>query len=55
MFYLQTRGLTYREAMTAIGMGFGEQVIQNVPEVLEDVRQSWRERVAQAVGLASGH
>ncbi len=55
LFYLQTRGLTYREAMTAIGMGFGEQVIQNVPEVLEDVRQSWRERVAQAVGRASGH
>ncbi len=55
LFYLQTRGLTYREAMTAIGMGFGEQVIQNVPEVLEDIRQSWRDRVAQAVGRASGH
>ncbi len=55
LFYLQTRGLTYREALTAIGMGFGEEVIQNVPEALEDVRQSWRERVAQIVGRASGH
>ncbi|NUO18653.1 SufD family Fe-S cluster assembly protein [bacterium] len=55
LFYLQTRGLNYREALTAIGMGFGEEVIQTVPESLEDVRQSWRERVAQTVGRASGH
>jgi len=55
LFYLQTRGLNYREALTAIGMGYGEEVIQTVPEVLEDVRKSWRERVALAVGRASGH
>lgn len=54
LFYLQTRGLNYREALSAIGMGFGEEVIQKVPEVLEDVRNSWRERVAQTVGRAVG-
>ncbi|MBK8129955.1 MAG: SufD family Fe-S cluster assembly protein [bacterium] len=54
MFYLQARGLTRRQAMTAVAMGFAEEVIQTVPEVFEDVRQSWRERVALAVGRASG-
>lgn len=55
LFYLQTRGLSYREALTAIGMGFAEEVIQTIPETLEDVRQSWRDRVTQTVGRASGH
>lgn len=55
MFYLQTRGLNYREALTAIGKGFAEEVIQRLPDVLEDVRQSWRDRVAQTVGSATGH
>jgi len=54
MFYLQARGLTHRQAMTAVSMGFAEQVIQTVPDVLEDVRESWRERVALAVGRATG-
>jgi Fe-S cluster assembly protein SufD len=55
LFYLQTRGLNYREALTAISMGFGEQVIDTVPEALEDVRQNWRERVAKTIGRAASH
>ncbi|MBK6765869.1 MAG: SufD family Fe-S cluster assembly protein [bacterium] len=55
LFYLQTRGLNYREALTAIGKGFAEEVIQTIPESLEDVRQSWRDRVIQTVSRASGH
>ncbi len=54
MFYLQARGLTFRQALTAIATGFAEEVINNVPEVLEDVRDNWRERVSQTVGRATG-
>ena len=55
LFYLQTRGLNYREALTAISMGFGEEVIDTVPEVLDDVRQKWRERVSRTIGRAANH
>ena len=55
LFYLQTRGLNYREALTAISMGFGEEVIDTVPEVLDDVRQNWRERVSRTIGRAANH
>ncbi|MCB9357940.1 MAG: SufD family Fe-S cluster assembly protein [Calditrichaeota bacterium] len=55
MFYLQARGLNYRQALTAIATGFAEEVINTVPDELEDVQESWRTRVARTVGRASGH
>jgi Fe-S cluster assembly protein SufD len=52
LFYLQTRGLSRREAMTAIASGFAEEIIQTIP--LEHVRDLWRRQVSATISRASG-
>jgi FeS assembly protein SufD len=51
LFYLQSRGLNYREALTAVAAGFGEEIIQHVP--LESVQASWREQVSRTIKQVS--
>jgi Fe-S cluster assembly protein SufD len=50
LFYLQSRGLTRRQATTAIATGFAEEVIRDVP--VESVRERWRSLVAKTIGAA---
>lgn len=52
MFYLRSRGLNYREALTAVAAGFAEEIIQHVP--LEVVQEAWRKLVSKTISKASG-
>lgn len=52
MFYLRSRGLNYREALTAVAAGFAEEIILHVP--LETVQESWRKLVSKTISKASG-
>ena len=47
MFYLQSRGLNYRQAMNAIASGFAEEIIHKVGN--EKIEQRWREKVAETI------
>jgi Fe-S cluster assembly protein SufD len=48
LFYLQSRGLSRRQAVVAIASGFAEQIIRDVP--MEMVQERWRNLVSTAVG-----
>jgi Fe-S cluster assembly protein SufD len=52
LFYLRTRGLNYREALTAVAAGFVEEIIQHVP--LASVQELWRKLVSETISQASG-
>jgi len=52
VFYLETRGLTRRQAMVAIASGFAEEIIRFVP--VEDVQNRWRNMVARTIGHVKG-
>jgi Fe-S cluster assembly protein SufD len=52
MFYLRSRGLNHREALTAVASGFAEEIILHVP--LESVQAAWRELVSKTINQASG-
>jgi Fe-S cluster assembly protein SufD len=48
LFYLQSRGLTRRQAVVTIASGFAEEIIRHVP--VEMVQERWRNLVSTAVG-----
>jgi Fe-S cluster assembly protein SufD len=50
LFYLRSRGLDYRQALTAVAAGFGEEIIERVP--LKNVQDSWRDQVTRTICLA---
>jgi len=51
LFYLQSRGLTYKQAMVAIASGFAEEIIRFVP--VEAIQQRWRTLVSRTIGKVS--
>ena len=48
LFYLQSRGLTPRQAVVAIATGFAEEVIRFVP--IESIQHRWRDLVSRTIG-----
>lgn len=48
LFYLQSRGLSKRNAMVAIASGFAEEIIRHIPVVM--VQERWRNMVSTAIG-----
>lgn len=52
LFYMQTRGLTRRQATVVIASGFAEEIIRHVP--VPAVQQRWRALVARTIGKAEG-
>jgi Fe-S cluster assembly protein SufD len=50
MFYLRSRGLTYRQSLTAVAMGFAEEIVQAAG--IEAIQESWREIVTRTIGQA---
>jgi len=50
LFYLQSRGLTRRQATVAIASGFAEEIIRHVP--VAAVQQRWRGLVSRTIGKA---
>jgi Fe-S cluster assembly protein SufD len=47
LFYLQSRGLTKRQAISAIATGFAEEVIRQLP--IESVQERWRDVVRNTI------
>jgi Fe-S cluster assembly protein SufD len=48
VFYLQSRGLTRKQATVAIASGFAEEIIRHVP--VEPIQQRWRALVSRTIG-----
>jgi Fe-S cluster assembly protein SufD len=48
LFYLQSRGLSRRQAVVTIASGFAEEIIRHAP--VEMVQERWRNLVSTAVG-----
>jgi Fe-S cluster assembly protein SufD len=51
LFYIQSRGLTYKQAMVAMASGFAEEIIRHVP--VEAIQQRWRMLVSRTIGKVS--